>query len=82
MYLKGYEIIKKIGTMRHHDDPESIEANVLLTNDGKELIDIRRWTYGVPGEGITMTKDLAEDLSLLLQHLFKIELADRNDSKD
>ncbi len=81
MYLKGYEIIKKTGTMRHHDDPESIEVNVLLTNDGDKLIDIRRWTYGVPGEGLTMTTDLAEDLSLLLQSLFKIELVDRNDSK-
>ncbi len=74
MYLKGYKINKEMGTVRCHNAPESVKVVSLTGEGGEDLIDIRRWVYGVPGEGITLQRDMAEDLCLLLQYMFQVEL--------
>ncbi len=68
MYLKGYKINKEMGTVRRHDDPESVKVVSLTGEGGEDLIDIRRWERGAPRKGITLNR---EEAQLLLKYLKK-----------
>lgn len=68
-----YEIVKNIGVVSTSKNEWNKELNIIAWNDNAPKFDIRDWSpdHAKMSKGITLTKEEAENIYMLLDKYFR-----------